>query len=154
MSTRRRSSAPTPPRCIPSPAESARNSWRSNVSGKRASATSTLPNLIPPARPAPADLDPAARLPLARSLPAVADDRRTAAGTRVEHVPDERLARPGIHPLDPHAEAPPPARHDALRAGRRQRADDRLGNLLGAVVRRERDRGRRKGPHDRPLPGN
>src|SRR5881628_238847 len=49
------STAPTPPRYMPSPAESARNSWCSNVSGKRASATSTLPNLIPPAAcPSPA----------------------------------------------------------------------------------------------------
>src|SRR5262245_19356076 len=66
-----------------------------------------------------AELDAAGRLPLAGCLPAVADGRRAAAGARVEHVPDERLSRPGIHALDRDPKATAPARHDALRTGRR-----------------------------------
>ena len=59
VSTRRRNTEPTPPRCWPSPAESGRNSCRSKVSGKRTSATSTEPNLIPPtAWPSPAVSQP------------------------------------------------------------------------------------------------
>src|SRR5581483_11649750 len=42
------SSAPLPPRYLPAPAESGRNSCRFMNSGKRTSVTSTLANLIPP----------------------------------------------------------------------------------------------------------
>src|SRR5215475_14473353 len=66
------STEPTPPRNCPSPAESGRNSWRSKKSGKRASATSTLPNLIPPAAwPSPAVSQPS---PAAEAPPPARDD--------------------------------------------------------------------------------
>src|SRR5262249_19918490 len=59
-----------------------------------------------------AELDPAGRLSLARGLPAVAGRAGAAARPRVEHVPDERLARARVHPLDPDPEpAPPPPPH-------------------------------------------
>ena len=48
VSITRSSATPRPPRCWPSPPESARNSWVRKCSGKRASATSTLPNFRPP----------------------------------------------------------------------------------------------------------
>src|SRR5437773_313840 len=72
------------------------------------------------------ELDPSGRLSLARGLPAVAGGRRSAAGARVEHVPDERLPGPWVHPLDRDAEAAAPPRERAPRTGRRQRPDHRL----------------------------
>ncbi len=48
--------------------------------------------------------------------------------------------------LDRDAEAAAPAGHRALGAGRRQRLDDRLEDLLGAVVGRQRDRRAGIGP--------
>ena len=88
---RSRSSAtswpPRPPRYCPSPAEPGRNSWRSNSSGKRASAISTLPNFRP-----------AGGMPLARRGPAIAAGGAAAAGPGMEHVPDEAAGPGGAHP--------------------------------------------------------
>src|SRR4030095_969523 len=81
-----------------------------------------------------AELDPARGLPLPRGLPAVADGGGAAAWTRVEHVPDERALGARFDALDRDAEAPAPARDDAVGTRRRERLDDRLHDLLRAVV--------------------
>ena len=56
--------------------------------------------------------------------------RGAAARPRLEHVPDEASAGARIAALDGDAEAPTPAGHRAIRAGGRQRLDDRLDDLL------------------------
>jgi hypothetical protein len=96
-----------------------------------------LPNLMPPAechspaldQPSPPDEAPAAR-------------------ARMEKVPDEGTARARILALDRDAEAPAPAGHRAVRAGRRERLDDRLDDFLRAVAGAERDRCALARPHD------
>src|SRR5918992_1673515 len=67
-----------------------------------------------------AELQPADRVPLADRRPAVAAGRRAAAGPRLKQVPDEILTRARVFALDCDAKAAAPARHCALRAGRRQ----------------------------------
>src|SRR4029453_11092850 len=92
-----------------------------------------------------AELDAAGGLALARGLPAVAGYGGAAARRGVEHVPDERTTRRRIPPLDRGPEASPPACEGRLGTGRRQRPDDRLGNLLRAAVGGGRHRGPRGG---------
>src|SRR5581483_7091064 len=82
-----------------------------------------------------AELDAAGGLPLAAAGPAVARRRGAAARPRLKEMPDEGTVAPArILALDGDAEAPPPAGHCPLRAGRRQRLDDRLDDLLAAMV--------------------
>src|SRR5262249_55583043 len=100
-----------------------------------------------------AELDSACCLALAGGLPAIADRRSATATTGVEEMPDELALRPGIDSLDRDPEAPRPPGEHAVGATRGQRLDDRLGDLLRAVVRRERDRRRRTRPDDGALFG-
>ena len=95
-----------------------------------------------------AELDAARRLPLAGGRPAVAGRGGAAAWPRLEQMPDERLGCARVDALDGDAEAPPPAGHGALRTSRRQRADDRLDDLLAAVIGAQRDRRAGARPHD------
>ena len=98
-----------------------------------------------------AELDAAGRLPLARTRPAVASGRSAAAGTGLEQVPDERLPHTRVDALDGDAEAAAPAGHCPVRAGRRQRLDDRLNDLLAAAVGGQRHRLAGPRVHDRAL---
>src|SRR5512145_35996 len=95
-----------------------------------------------------AELDPSSRLPLAGARPAVAGRRAAAAGTRLEQMPDERLAGARVDALDGHSEAPAPTRHRAAGTRRRKCTDDCLDDLLAAVVGAERHRGAGPRPHD------
>ena len=88
-------------------------------SGKRTSVTSRLPNLMPPAAchsPAPGQPSPAGEAP--------------PPGRAWNMCQMNGCLRARIRALDGDAEAPPPAGHRAIRAGRRQRLDDRLDDLL------------------------
>src|ERR1700730_2386789 len=100
-----------------------------------------------------AEFDPAGRLPLAGPRPAVARRRGAAAGSRLEKMPDERLAYGNIgarvRALAWDAETAAPASHCTLGAGRRQRLDDRLDDLLAAMIGGERDRRPGIGPDHR-----
>ena len=98
-----------------------------------------------------AELDAAGGLPLASTRPAVARRRAAAAGARLEQMPDERLLGARVDALHGHAEAPAPACHRPLGACRRQRADDRLDDLLAAVVGAQRHRRAGSRPDDGAL---
>src|SRR5262249_15303959 len=87
-----------------------------------------------------AELDATGRLPLSRRLPAVARRRGAPARPSVEEVPDELAPRARIDALDGDAEAPPPARDDAVGTRLRERLDDGLRDLLRAVVGGQRHR--------------
>src|SRR6185437_7998339 len=91
-----------------------------------------------------AELDPARRLPLAAARPAVAGRRGPAAGPGLEEMPDERSVSPRVLALDRDAETAAPSGHRALRTGGGERLDDRLDDLLAAMVGCERHR--RAGP--------
>src|SRR5579864_2195792 len=96
-----------------------------------------------------AELDAASRVPFAGAGPAVAVRRGPAARTALEEMPKERPLRPRVLALDRDAEAAAPAGHRALRAGRRQRLDDRLDDLLAAMARAQGQWQALVGPDDR-----
>src|SRR5262249_43910171 len=96
----------------------------------------------------------ARRLPLAAAGPAVAHGRGAAAWTRLEEVPDEGPPAPRIAALDSDAEAAAPAGHGAVGAGRGERADDRLDDLLAAMVGGERHRRALARPDDGAFLGD
>ena len=96
-----------------------------------------------------AEFDPTGGLPFAGPGPAVARRRRSAAGPRLKEMPDERLIGSRILALDGDAETASPAGHRAVGAGRRQGLDDRLDDLLPAVVGRQGDGCSGVGPHHR-----
>ena len=124
------SSPPGPPRCCPSPPLSGRNSWRRKCRGKRTSCTSMLPNLMPPAAchsPAPGQPSPA--------------DEPPPPGRAWNRCQMNGLLGARVDALNGHPEATAPARHRPLGACRRKRADDRLDDLLGAVIGAQRHRG-------------
>ena len=124
----------------PSPPLSGRNSWRLKMQRKAHLGTSMLPNLMPPAAchsPAPGQPSPAGEPP----PPGRAWNRCQMNGLPVR----------GSMPCDGDAEAPAPARHRPLGACRRQRPDDRLDDLLAAVVGAQRHRRARSRPDDGAL---
>src|SRR5438105_15101981 len=92
-----------------------------------------------------AEFDPAGGLPFTAAGPAVAGRGRAAAGPRLKEMPDERLAagpaiRPGrarVFALYRDAKAAAPAGHRTFGAGRRQGLDDRLDELLAAMIGRQ-----------------
>src|ERR1700716_221652 len=108
------STDPTPPRNCPSPKESGRNSWRSKKRGNLASATSTLPNLMPPAAwPSPAVSHPS---PPDEAPPPAPRGRGAAPPSGVEETPDEGPRGVGVLPRDREAKASRPAGQRALGA--------------------------------------
>src|SRR3954447_3850744 len=87
-----------------------------------------------------AELDAADRVPFADRGPAVAARRGAAAGTGLEHMPDEVSSGARIFSLDRDAEAPAPSRHGAIRAGCGERLDDCLDDLIRGMTRAKGDR--------------
>ena len=123
------STPPGPPRYWPSPPESGRNSWRRKNSGKRTSVTSRLPNLMPPAAchsPPPGQPSPTGDAP----PPGRAWNMCQMNGFRVR----------GSRPWMAMRNRRPQPGHRPIRTGRRQRLDDRLEDLLRAVVGAQRHR--------------
>src|SRR5439155_15910079 len=76
--------------------------------------------------------------------------RGAAAGPSLAEVPDKRLASRDVGAwvpaLDRDAEAAAPAGHRAVGTGRRQRLDDRLDDLVAAMIRGQRHRRAGVGP--------
>ena len=109
-----------PPRKRPSPPEPSRNSCLRKRSGKRASSTSMLPNLRPPAEcHSPIEDQPS---------PAIEAPPPGRAWNMCQMK--ERLRAARIVPLDGQAKAPPPAAHHAVGTDGRHRLDDRLDDLV------------------------
>src|SRR5947199_216019 len=81
-----------------------------------------------------ADFQSAYAMPLTDRGIAVAAGGCAAAGTGLEHVPDEIAAIARVLTLDGDAEAATPPRHRALRTGCRQRLHDRFDDLVGGMA--------------------
>src|SRR6185312_491580 len=101
-----------------------------------------------------AELDAARRLPLAAARPAIARRRGAAARSGLEEMPDELATVARVLTRDGYAEAAAPAGHGAVGAGWSQRGDDRLDDLLAAMIGGERHRRAFVGPDDRPRLGD
>src|SRR5205085_11833789 len=98
----------------------------------------------------PSAPETAGRWPFAAAGRAGTGRGGAAAGPRLEEMPDERLvAVTRVLALDRDAEAAAPTGHRPLGAGRRQRLDDRLDNLLPAMIAPQRDPRLGPCPHDR-----
>ena len=98
-----------------------------------------------------AELDAAGRLPLAAAGQPSPADEAPPPGRAWNRCQMNGRVGARIDALDGDAEAPSPAGHRALRAGGRQRPDDRLDDLLAAVVGAQRDRRAGPRPDDRAF---
>src|SRR5258708_33681836 len=98
-----------------------------------------------------AEFQAADRMPLPDRRPAVAAWRGAAAGTRMEQVPDEAAAGARILALDRDAKPAAPSGHDAIRAGRGERFDDSLDDLVRWMAGAQRHRPSRIPPYEGAL---
>ena len=90
-----------------------------------------------------AELYAAGRVPLADRRIPVPRRRSAAAGSCLEHVPDEAPSRSRVSPVQRDAQPAPPTAHRPLRTSLRQGHDDRLDDLVRAMTGAHR--------HRRPL---
>src|SRR3984957_5486978 len=98
------------------------------------------------------ELDPTGRVPLTYGGITVTGGRASAAGTGLEHMPDETPPGAWVSAIQSNAQPPSPTSHRPLRAGLGQGHYDRFDDLIRAMTGAHRDRRTLARPDDGALP--